>query len=274
MDDGSTDSSSRRASEFIEAHNMAARIVSQENGGPSSARNTGIKLSSGSFVAFLDADDLWLPVKLEKQVDFMLRNSTVDLSLTNYVIFNSSLRAKLKAVKAVDPLKQIHSWLNMRGFGGLVESTGMIRRASLSEDLLFDQSMKTTEGLDFTVNWYLKRKIAILPEFLTLYRISNNQLHTNVELIKKNVSRVSRRYPFLVNNEEALASYHQAYFELSGLRALGFFKKISLVFIHLVKMDFIFFSMLFSIITRNLRARVIPYSLRGKLLDNIDRRAL
>ena len=147
----------------------------------------------------------------------------------------------------------------------------MIRIASLNKDLLFDQSMNTTEGLDFTVNWYLKRKIAILPEFLTLYRISTNQLHTNVESIQKNVSRVSKRYPFLVNNEEALASYHQAYFELSRLRGLGFFKKISLVFIHLVKMDFVFFSMLFSIVTRNLRARVIPNSLRDKLLENIDR---
>ena len=117
MNDGSTDSSSRLASEFIETHNMAARVVSQGNAGPSAARNTGIILSSGAFVAFLYADDLWLPVKLEKQVDFMLRNSTIDLSLTNYVIFNRSSRIKLKAVKAVDPLKQIRSWLNMRGFG-------------------------------------------------------------------------------------------------------------------------------------------------------------
>ncbi|MFQ5583726.1 MAG: glycosyltransferase family 2 protein, partial [Calditrichia bacterium] len=43
----------------------------QENAGPSSARNSGVELARGDFIAFLDSDDLWLPEKIERQVDFL-----------------------------------------------------------------------------------------------------------------------------------------------------------------------------------------------------------
>jgi glycosyltransferase involved in cell wall biosynthesis len=274
VDDGSTDASSRLASEFIAANKMVARVVPQTNSGPSAARNTGIKMSSGVFVALLDADDLWMPTKLEEQVDFMLRNSEIDLTLTNYVIFNSQKRFKLKAIRAKDPLKQILKWLNMRGFGGLVESTGMFKRESLNDDLFFDPSMNTTEGLDFTLKWFLDKRVKILPEFLTLYRISENQLHRDTDAIKKNVSRVSLNYPFLLNATNNSTACHQAYFELSNLRGLGFFKRLQALVGSMVRMDSVFFSMMFSIIGRNLRARIILPSLRRELLINIDRNDL
>jgi glycosyltransferase involved in cell wall biosynthesis len=274
VDDGSTDASSRLASEFIASNKMLARVVPQSNSGPSAARNAGIKMSSGVFVALLDADDLWMPTKLEEQVDFMLRNSEIDLTLTNYVIFNSQKRVKLKAIRAKDPLKQILNWLNMRGFGGLVESTGMFKRESLDEDLFFDQSMNTTEGLDFSLKWFLHKRIKVLPEFLTLYRISENQLHRNVDEIKKNVSRVSLNYPFLLNATNNSAACHKAYFELSNLRGLSLLKKLQAIVGRFLRMDFVFFSMTISIISRNLRARVILPSLRRELLNNLRRNAL
>src|SRR3546814_8266982 len=55
-----------------------------ENGGPAVARNRGIEAAQGRYIAFLDADDLWLPEKLEKQIDFMQR-AGVAFSYTDYV---------------------------------------------------------------------------------------------------------------------------------------------------------------------------------------------
>jgi glycosyltransferase involved in cell wall biosynthesis len=65
VDDGSSDATG----ELLQ-HKYGNRIgyLYKENGGPASARNLGIRNSRGEFIAFLDADDLWLPEKLEKQL--------------------------------------------------------------------------------------------------------------------------------------------------------------------------------------------------------------
>lgn len=45
------------------------------SGGPSTPRNIGIKNSQGKYIAFLDSDDIWLPNKLEEQLNFLLSNN-------------------------------------------------------------------------------------------------------------------------------------------------------------------------------------------------------
>jgi cellulose synthase/poly-beta-1,6-N-acetylglucosamine synthase-like glycosyltransferase len=70
VDDGSTDETLavlRRLAEQVET----LRFVSQENGGPAKARNTGINLAKGEWIAFLDADDQWLPNRLQSQLNLL-----------------------------------------------------------------------------------------------------------------------------------------------------------------------------------------------------------
>lgn len=67
IDDGSTDRTRAIASEFCAAERRA-RVVGQQNAGLSAARNRGVRESSGPWIAPLDADDLWHPTKIEKQV--------------------------------------------------------------------------------------------------------------------------------------------------------------------------------------------------------------
>ncbi len=64
VNDGSTDNSATLVSEFGEA----VTLINQSNSGLSNARNTGIRLAKSEWVAFLDADDYWLPEKLERQL--------------------------------------------------------------------------------------------------------------------------------------------------------------------------------------------------------------
>ena len=64
IDDGSTDQSAAIATSY----GPPVRVISQANQGESVARNRGIEEAKGSWIAFLDADDLWLPEKLEKQL--------------------------------------------------------------------------------------------------------------------------------------------------------------------------------------------------------------
>ena len=67
VDDGSTDVTA----DLVRDRHPAVTLIQQENGGVSVARNTGVAASSGELIAFLDADDEWLPEKTEKHVAVM-----------------------------------------------------------------------------------------------------------------------------------------------------------------------------------------------------------
>ena len=76
VDDGSTDESAVIAESF----GSPVRVIRQENQGESVARNRGIEEAGGDWVAFLDADDLWLPNKLERQIQ-VLRDAPESMAI-------------------------------------------------------------------------------------------------------------------------------------------------------------------------------------------------
>lgn len=71
LNDGSTDGSMDLVRGFLEEHDVEAIVIDRENRGVSYTRNEGIRRASGTYVAFLDADDQWLPEKIQMQVDCM-----------------------------------------------------------------------------------------------------------------------------------------------------------------------------------------------------------
>ncbi len=79
IDDGSTDDTADIVRDFGK-QDSRVRLISQENQGVSVARNTGIKMAQGEFIAFLDADDLWLPNKLALHVQHLSANPNIGLS--------------------------------------------------------------------------------------------------------------------------------------------------------------------------------------------------
>jgi glycosyltransferase involved in cell wall biosynthesis len=78
VDDGSTDNS------FQEARGFPVRYVWKKNGGISSARNMGIAISKGEYIAFLDVDDLWKKGKLTDQIQKMIIGD-IDISYTDEI---------------------------------------------------------------------------------------------------------------------------------------------------------------------------------------------
>jgi len=75
VDDCSPDNSNQIIEKFIKTDRRIKLIKLENNSGPAVARNTAIKEAKGRYIAFLDADDLWLPNKLEKQINFMNKNN-------------------------------------------------------------------------------------------------------------------------------------------------------------------------------------------------------
>lgn len=89
VDDGSTDGTARVAAEF----GGAVTYVRQDRSGASVARNTGIARARGEWIAFLDADDEFLPPKLEEQRDLLARNPGLCWCACNYLVSNGERRA-------------------------------------------------------------------------------------------------------------------------------------------------------------------------------------
>lgn len=83
VDDLSPDNSNEIIDDYIKIDNRIKLIRLEENCGPAIARNKAIEKSEGRYIAFLDADDLWKPEKLEKQIRFMEKYN-LSLSYTSY----------------------------------------------------------------------------------------------------------------------------------------------------------------------------------------------
>lgn len=87
VNDGSTDRTQAIAEEFS-SRDKRIKVINQQNKRLAAARNTGIKNSTGQWVAFLDADDIWFPSKLEKQVKISEKVPYIDILYTDGWIFH------------------------------------------------------------------------------------------------------------------------------------------------------------------------------------------
>jgi len=154
VDDGSSDQTREQVRYFGDA----CRYVYQPNGGPSSARNTGVKLAKGELISFLDSDDLWLPGKLEEDVKLLQRYPDVGALSGNA---NSYIEGRLKT-NSVFSDRQIDfppsgvrpfcwSLPIMRLGPSCIMSSLTIRRPVLEllEDSVFDERLRFDEDWDF-----------------------------------------------------------------------------------------------------------------------------
>ncbi|WP_214805573.1 MULTISPECIES: glycosyltransferase family 2 protein [unclassified Exiguobacterium] len=89
IDDCSTDTSKEIIRKFEIFDERIKYIKNQQNSGAALSRNKGIEVARGDFIAFLDSDDVWDPYKLEKQLNFMIKNK-YDFSSTAYNKINEN----------------------------------------------------------------------------------------------------------------------------------------------------------------------------------------
>lgn len=154
--------------------NSKIKIVqNKKNYGAGMSRNIGIKHSSGSIIAFLDADDIWYSNKLEKQVKFM-RENKYDFSFTNYLkkISNKKsihVQSKKRKILYKDLLHDNEIGL----------STVMLNKNIIKNELF--PSLKTKEDYVAWLKLSKENYIAYnLNEFLSEWNFSDNSLSSNL----------------------------------------------------------------------------------------------
>lgn len=107
IDDASGDNSFEVAQKFQRMDARIKPIQLPTNQGAGFARNIGIKASEGDYIAFLDADDIWLPIKLEKQLEFMQKHD-LQVTYSSYELIDEqsqSLNLVIRALRELSPKK-------------------------------------------------------------------------------------------------------------------------------------------------------------------------
>ena len=103
IDDASTDGSVEVINSFTSTDQRITLIKNPINQGPGFSRNMGTEKALGAFIAFLDADDLWLPQKLESQLEFM-RENNLELTFSSYYLQKENQNSPFAIVEALPVL--------------------------------------------------------------------------------------------------------------------------------------------------------------------------
>ena len=256
VDDGSTDSSVAVASKFISDNELPWILISQKNSGQTKARNHGIQLARGEYVAFLDSDDLWPVNKIELQVEAIEKNSKSVLVLCSYAIFSEG-KSIPRVVKHRKSKKMNTRWLDMRGFGGGLESLGLLRRKTLDQVGLFDESLSTSSGLDLSLRLEKIGEIVLLKQLGLYYRISSGQWHSNPVALKQDLKSLREKHPQA--NQKDVSKFQDSYFFWAAVRQDGYVAFGKALLKSFISVDAIRLRMIRSLVLRNYNSRILGW---------------
>ncbi len=159
VDDGSSDKTREIIEMLLQDKNVRYTYIYQDNSGPSAARNKGIEKATGKYIAFLDADDVWHPQKLELVLNLLENNKEIDLLGHAYTLSeNFSEKYTNKT-----PRKISFFQLLMRNFA--VTPSIVVRKEALE---LFDEKMKFAEDHELWLRIASKKNIYFLDLPLVL----------------------------------------------------------------------------------------------------------
>lgn len=145
----------------------------KENGGLSSARNYGISVAKGEYIAFLDDDDFWENSKIEKQVKILLNNPAIDCVHSSVAVVDKNGKFTGKyygaAQNKIDKRSGYVFW-NALGIWVIKSPTPLLRKKVFQPDLLFDESIKVGEDIDFYQRMFYRHRVFYINEPLACYR--------------------------------------------------------------------------------------------------------
>jgi len=201
VNDGSTDTTDEVIAPFL--GNERIRYIRQENAGQANAKNTGIRSARGELVAFLDADDIWAPTKLERQIP-LFDNPLVGVvySTCSYVDENGSEVVFKHELPYLSPRAgKVTDFLFLDNF--IPFSSSVVRRECFERVGIFDESIRM--GIDWDL--WLRISVHHLFEFvdqpLLVYRLGHpGQMSNNLEVRHECSERIMAK--FLDEHQDAV----------------------------------------------------------------------
>ena len=180
VDDASTDATIEIARSFSEV-----RYVSQNmNSGVSSARNRAIKEARGDFIAFLDADDVWLPTKIEAQMRYFEDDPSLGLVYSGLMVVKKDLTGTEEVRAAPGESALRNTLLAEKPYISGLGSTGVVP-TPIARSILFDERMTTSADWAFGCAVARRYRVSSVSYPLVLYRQhSRAQMHRDLAAVE------------------------------------------------------------------------------------------
>lgn len=186
VDDGSKDGTGALADGLVSAER--GRVVHQVNGGLPAARNAGIAAAQGRYVAFLDADDLWLPTYLERMLELLATADDIGFVYCDAWIYDDRRRriARRSAYEryrpAVVPTESRPFYLAMLHESFVGGGFTCVPRTVFEDTGGFDERLRASEDWNMLLRILATgRRAAGTPERLAVYRHSAGQMHADLD---------------------------------------------------------------------------------------------
>lgn len=180
VDDCSTDGSRDIVKSYEEQDDRIKLIESESNfGGPARPRNIGIDNAKGEYIAFLDADDVWLTEKLEKQINFFKENPEVNIchTLANVIDENSISKGFFNNQKVYKKLKFFISQNNILFYTNNININSSMMKYNNKLKFTEDTNLVALEDWKYWIdNHKIGKKIVLLDELLLNYRVHDSSI--------------------------------------------------------------------------------------------------
>jgi glycosyltransferase involved in cell wall biosynthesis len=174
VDDGSTD----RTAVVAEAYGDSVRLVIQDQRGVSAARNRGAAESRGRLLAFLDADDRWLPERVERQVRELDESPALEAVVCATQIVDASLNPL--GFLRQDPQVTVSDLLLCRARVVSVSSNVLVTRQAYEEIGGFDERLSTSADWAVMYRLVARGRMAAMPDCLVEYRVHDENMSSNI----------------------------------------------------------------------------------------------
>jgi|ERR1700733_7087665 len=164
-DDGSTDDTAG----IVSSYGDRVRRVSQVTAGPAATRNLGLRHAGGEFIAFLDADDLWHPEKLERQAARFMARAELDACVTHVqLLWETELEEQKRALEGHPRAQPVPGYA----------TTSLLARRELFETV---GTFSTELWFADATEWFIRARersvqIELLPDALVYHRMHGNNL--------------------------------------------------------------------------------------------------
>ena len=178
IDDGSTDDTP----EVLAGYGDRIRSLRQNNQGVGAARNAGIALARGEYIAFLDSDDLWKPEKLAREIALFETDPSLGMVHCGAESFDhdtgkviSVMLSGMEGWVASELLRLDREVITAPGSGTLFPKR-------VAEEVGgFDPRLQPSEDWDFCYRVAVRYRAAFVPEVLVRYRLHGSGIHLNIE---------------------------------------------------------------------------------------------
>ena len=156
--------------------------MEQKNQGVCVARNDGASLASGDILAFLDSDDIWLPQKLERQMDAFQADAEVGLVSCGFRAFDSAGKTIFQSIQGKSGWMSKEILLFKEPVLNTTASAIAVRRDIFRKTGGFDERREifSAEDRDFCYRAARISKLCFIPEVLVDYRLHGSNGHLNI----------------------------------------------------------------------------------------------